>query len=134
MTLEESRSDFQLKSIQDLPDLQRGQTRIATVHIDGAKPGLRGLAGAPGRSGALQGAQRDPGPSAVRKARRGRARNAAGAAALSQRTLARGKHSVSYRMRAEIPGKFSALPTRASAMYAPELKANSDEIKLRIED
>ncbi|HYW77954.1 MAG TPA: alpha-2-macroglobulin family protein, partial [Thermoguttaceae bacterium] len=48
--------------------------------------------------------------------------------------LARGKHSVSYRMRAETPGRFSALPTRASAMYAPELKANSDEIKLRVED
>ena len=29
------------------------------------------------------------------------------------RRLARGKHSVSYRLRAEIPGKFSALPTRA---------------------
>jgi len=50
------------------------------------------------------------------------------------RALARGKHSVSYRMRAEIPGKFSALPTRASAMYAPELKANSDELKVSIED
>jgi uncharacterized protein YfaS (alpha-2-macroglobulin family) len=50
------------------------------------------------------------------------------------RLLARGKHSVSYRLRAEIPGKFSALPTKASAMYAPELKANSDEIKLSIED
>ena len=50
------------------------------------------------------------------------------------RTLARGTHSVSYRMKAEIPGKFSALPTRGSAMYAPELKANSDEIKLRVED
>ena len=50
------------------------------------------------------------------------------------RALARGKHSVSYRLRAEIPGKFSALPTRASAMYAPELKANSDEIKLLITD
>jgi uncharacterized protein YfaS (alpha-2-macroglobulin family) len=50
------------------------------------------------------------------------------------RQLARGKHSVSYRMRAEIPGRFSALPTRAYAMYAPELKGNSDEIKLRIED
>ena len=46
----------------------------------------------------------------------------------------RGVHSVSYRMRAEIPGKFSALPTKASAMYAPELKGNSDEIKLKIED
>ena len=50
------------------------------------------------------------------------------------RQLARGKHSVSYRMRAEIPGKFSALPTRAYAMYAPELKANSDEFKIGIVD
>ena len=48
--------------------------------------------------------------------------------------LARGRHSVSYRLRAEIPGRFSALPTRASAMYAPELRANSDEIKLEIVD
>jgi uncharacterized protein YfaS (alpha-2-macroglobulin family) len=54
--------------------------------------------------------------------------------ALFVRQLARGKHSVSYRMRAEIPGQFSALPTRASAMYAPELRGNSDELKLRIED
>ncbi len=46
--------------------------------------------------------------------------------------LARGKHSVSYRLRAEIPGRFSALPTRASAMYAPELRANSDGLKVEI--
>src|SRR5438034_1389204 len=50
------------------------------------------------------------------------------------RALARGKHSVSYRLRAEIPGQFSALPARAEAMYAPELRGNSDEIKLRITD
>ncbi len=50
------------------------------------------------------------------------------------RQLARGQHSVSYRLRAEIPGLFSALPTKASAMYAPELKANSDEMKVRIAD
>jgi uncharacterized protein YfaS (alpha-2-macroglobulin family) len=50
------------------------------------------------------------------------------------RALARGKHSVSYRLRAEIPGKFSALPARASAMYAPELKGNSDEMKVAIID
>jgi uncharacterized protein YfaS (alpha-2-macroglobulin family) len=50
------------------------------------------------------------------------------------RALPRGKHSVAYRMRAEIPGRFSALPTRGYAMYAPELRANSDEIKLAIED
>lgn len=48
--------------------------------------------------------------------------------------LARGTHSVSYRLRAEIPGRFSALPARGFAMYAPELKANSDEIKLKIEE
>lgn len=48
--------------------------------------------------------------------------------------LARGKHSVAYRLRAESPGQFAALPTRASAMYAPELRANSDEFKVRIED
>ncbi len=50
------------------------------------------------------------------------------------RRLARGKHSVSYRMRAETPGKFSALPTIALGMYAPELRGNSDEIKVLIED
>jgi len=50
------------------------------------------------------------------------------------RRLARGRHSLSYRVRAEVPGRFSALPTKASAMYAPELKANSDEFKLRITD
>ncbi len=50
------------------------------------------------------------------------------------RALARGKHSVSYRMRAETPGQFSALPARGYAMYAPELQGNSDEIKLRVSD
>jgi uncharacterized protein YfaS (alpha-2-macroglobulin family) len=50
------------------------------------------------------------------------------------RALARGRHSVSYRMHAEIPGRFSALPAQASAMYAPELKGNSDEIKINIVD
>ena len=50
------------------------------------------------------------------------------------RTLSRGKHSVSYRLRAEIPGRFHALPARAQAMYAPELRANSDEIQLQVQD
>lgn len=48
--------------------------------------------------------------------------------------LARGNHSVSYRLRAETPGRFSALPARIEAMYAPELKGNSDEIKLKVVD
>lgn len=54
--------------------------------------------------------------------------------ALFVRHLARGTHSVAYRLRAEIPGRFSALPTQASAMYAPELKANSTEYKAVVAD
>jgi uncharacterized protein YfaS (alpha-2-macroglobulin family) len=50
------------------------------------------------------------------------------------RALARGRHSVSYRLYAEIPGRFSALPAQAAGMYAPELKGNSDEAKLSIVD
>jgi uncharacterized protein YfaS (alpha-2-macroglobulin family) len=50
------------------------------------------------------------------------------------KSLARGKHSVAYRLRAEVPGRFSALPAKASAMYAPELRGNSDEAKLGIRD
>jgi len=50
------------------------------------------------------------------------------------RQLARGKNSVAYRLRAEIPGTFSALPAQGYAMYAPELKTNSNEMKLKIED
>ncbi|MFP6618902.1 MAG: alpha-2-macroglobulin family protein, partial [Pirellulaceae bacterium] len=50
------------------------------------------------------------------------------------RRLPRGRHSVSYRVRAEIPGHFSALPTQGYAMYAPELKGNSDELKVKIVD
>jgi len=48
--------------------------------------------------------------------------------------LARGEHSVAYRLRAEIPGRFHALPARGAAMYAPELKANSDEVRLEVTD
>ena len=50
------------------------------------------------------------------------------------RTLARGTHSVAYRLRAEIPGAFSALPSKISALYAPELRGNGDEHKLGIQD
>ena len=46
--------------------------------------------------------------------------------------LPRGTHNLSYRVKAEIPGRFSALPTKVEAMYAPELKGNSDEWKARI--
>ncbi|MBL9143285.1 MAG: hypothetical protein JNM99_06335 [Verrucomicrobiaceae bacterium] len=48
--------------------------------------------------------------------------------------LPQGTHNVSYRVKAEIPGKFSALPTKAEAMYAPELRANAAEWKAAIND
>ncbi|MDP2343065.1 MAG: alpha-2-macroglobulin family protein [Deltaproteobacteria bacterium] len=48
--------------------------------------------------------------------------------------ITQGKLKLTYRLRAEIPGKFSAMPTKAFAMYAPEIKANSDEMKMVIHD
>ena len=50
------------------------------------------------------------------------------------RRLALGKHSVSYRLRVETPGRFGALPARASARYAPGLKGDSDEIEPSVRD
>ena len=49
-------------------------------------------------------------------------------------TLAQGEHLLRYRLRAEVPGAFHALPTRLFAMYVPELKANGEEMVLRIRD
>jgi uncharacterized protein YfaS (alpha-2-macroglobulin family) len=49
--------------------------------------------------------------------------------------LARGRHSLKYRIRAEAPSdQVAALPAQISGMYAPELAGNSDEIKLRVSD
>lgn len=48
--------------------------------------------------------------------------------------LPRGTHTLSYRVKAEIPGRFSALPAKVEAMYAPELKGNSVEWKAVIRD
>jgi len=50
------------------------------------------------------------------------------------RSLPRGRHSIAYRMRAETPGRFSALPARGAAMYAPELRGNSAEFKVIVTD
>ena len=49
------------------------------------------------------------------------------------RALPRGTHTLRYQLRAEAPGTYKALPAEASAMYAPELRGNSEDIKLRIE-
>lgn len=45
-----------------------------------------------------------------------------------------GEHLLRYRLRAEIPGVFHALPSKLYAMYVPELRANSEEMLLRIQD
>ncbi len=50
------------------------------------------------------------------------------------RSLPRGTHSLRYQLRAEAPGSFKALPAVAEGMYAPELRANSEDMLLKIED
>ena len=49
------------------------------------------------------------------------------------RSLPRGTHTLRYQLRAEAPGSYKALPAAASAMYAPELRGNSGDIRLIIE-
>jgi len=49
-------------------------------------------------------------------------------------TLEQGKHAITYQMRAEVPGRFHALPTQAYAMYAPRVKGISDEWIMTITD
>jgi len=48
--------------------------------------------------------------------------------------LGQGDHLLRYRLRAEIPGVFHALPTALYGMYVPELRANSDEHVVKIVD
>jgi hypothetical protein len=55
-------------------------------------------------------------------------------AAFLMRRLPLGTRSLTYRLRAEIPGAFSALPTTGNGVYAPDLRANSDEIKIKAVD
>ena len=47
--------------------------------------------------------------------------------------LPRGKHTLSYRLRVEASGEFSALPTKLTGFYAPELQANAEEQKISVE-
>ncbi|HEY8961460.1 MAG TPA: hypothetical protein VIM57_04580, partial [Luteolibacter sp.] len=50
------------------------------------------------------------------------------------RTLPRGRSQLSYQLRAEAPGYFHALPATAEGMYAPELRGNSEEIRLQVSE
>ena len=49
-------------------------------------------------------------------------------------SIDQGEHLLRYRLRAEVPGVFHALPSKLYAMYVPELRANSNEHVIRIED
>ena len=46
--------------------------------------------------------------------------------------LNQGKHELRYRLRAETPGVFHALPAHAECMYAPRVTGNSDSRIIRI--
>lgn len=48
--------------------------------------------------------------------------------------LPQGTRVLRYRMRVEIPGRFHALPTNGYAMYAPEVRAISDEQRIGVQD
>ena len=48
------------------------------------------------------------------------------------RALPRGTHTLRYQLRAEAPGTYQALPATAAAMYAPELRGNSEDMRLEI--
>jgi uncharacterized protein YfaS (alpha-2-macroglobulin family) len=48
--------------------------------------------------------------------------------------IGQGEHLLRYRLRAEVPGVFHALPSVLYGMYVPELRANSDECVIKIVD
>ncbi|MEW6284203.1 MAG: hypothetical protein AB1758_36655, partial [Candidatus Eremiobacterota bacterium] len=44
--------------------------------------------------------------------------------------LAQGRHQLTYRLRADVPGRFHAMPAQLYAMYAPRLRASSGEVQV----
>ncbi|MBI3288297.1 MAG: alpha-2-macroglobulin [Elusimicrobia bacterium] len=48
--------------------------------------------------------------------------------------LPQGTWQLRYDMRAEVPGRFHALPVTGHAMYVPEIRANGAETRLTVED
>lgn len=48
--------------------------------------------------------------------------------------LNQGKHTIQYRLRAEIPGVFHALPSQAECMYAPRVRGNAESWIIRVKD
>ena len=48
--------------------------------------------------------------------------------------IPQGTHKITYLLRAEVPGTFNALPTSGYAMYVPDIRATSDEMRIQIAD
>ena len=48
--------------------------------------------------------------------------------------LPEGVWEISYDARAEVPGTFHALPVVGQAMYVPEIRANSAELRIQVTD
>lgn len=48
--------------------------------------------------------------------------------------LPEGVWEIRYDFRAETPGQFHALPVLGQAMYVPEIRANSAEVRINVED
>jgi hypothetical protein len=48
--------------------------------------------------------------------------------------LPEGVWEIRYDFRAEVPGRFHALPVLGQAMYVPEIRANSAELRINVED
>jgi uncharacterized protein YfaS (alpha-2-macroglobulin family) len=46
--------------------------------------------------------------------------------------LDQGLWEIRYMLRAEVPGTFHALPLLGQAMYVPDIRANSDEVRLTV--
>jgi hypothetical protein len=46
--------------------------------------------------------------------------------------IQQGVWQMSYTLRAETPGSFHALPLLGQAMYVPEIRANGDEVRVRV--
>jgi uncharacterized protein YfaS (alpha-2-macroglobulin family) len=44
--------------------------------------------------------------------------------------LPQGIWEIRYTLRAEVPGMFHALPLMGQAMYVPEIRANSEEVRV----
>ncbi len=55
-------------------------------------------------------------------------------AAFFMSQLREGTHRIKYLLRAETPGTFHGLPAQIHAMYVPEIKGNSEGIRVQIKD